>query len=117
MLTEATDKRLQNLQLWRKGVSANPGGKQRGKRYCQLYAEQEAALVAHHGRPLLPRETLLLDELIDLKLRKPKNVEDTVKRANSLSRLLQTLYSATDAKPVLGSDLIKEYARKMQATP
>ena len=54
-------------------------------------------MVAHHGRSLLPREVLLLDELVDLKLRRPKNMGDTVRRGNSLDRLVRTLYGAKPA--------------------
>jgi hypothetical protein len=82
-----------NLRAWPKGMSGCPGGKrQNGKRYRALYEAQEAALIAHHGRRLSPREALLLDELVDLKLRKTKTIEDTTRRANSLDRLLRALY-------------------------
>jgi hypothetical protein len=88
----------QNLKPWPKGVSGNPGGlRSNGKRYRALYEAQEAALVAHHGRALTARETLLLDELVDLKVRKCTGLQDPVKRANSLDRLLRALYG--DGKP------------------
>lgn len=121
-LTEALSKaadqhpRMKNLRPpWRKGLSPNPGGLQRGKRYHTLYAEQEAALVAHHGRALTARETLLLDELINLKLRKLKELPDPVKRANSLDRLLRALYGAAKPTPAAVVPLRERLAREAEA--
>jgi hypothetical protein len=105
--SEQFDQR-KNLRPWPRGVSGNPGGlRSNGKRYRALYQAQEAALVDHHGRPLSPREALLLDELVDLKLRKPRDMQDTVKRANAISRLSEKLYGA--ARPAALEPDIHDY--------
>jgi hypothetical protein len=106
------DPRRKNLMPpWPKGTSGRTGHSPRGKRYDELHAKLEAEL----GGNLTTIEGVLLDKAVTLLLRRPRNDADAVKLTSEARRiLLQLRKDRAQPKPVIGSDLIKEYARKMQ---
>jgi hypothetical protein len=74
------------------GVSGCPGG--RLGRMKRLRAEQEAMLSAHQGHPPTPVQAQLVEQLVAMKMAKPRSTADVVKVANTTSRLLDALYGS-----------------------
>ena len=111
-LTEATDRRLQNLQLWRKGTSPNPGGLQRGKRYTELHGK----LLAELGGNLTAIEAVLLDKAVTLLLRRTKNNADVVKLTSEARRILNRLRADCAAKTTPSMTLAEYAAAKYENT-
>jgi hypothetical protein len=72
------------------GASPCPGGKHGMIKRAR--AEQTEKLIAHHGRPLLPQEAELVEQLVAVKLAKPQSASDTIKQANTVARLMHALY-------------------------
>lgn len=80
-----------------RGRSPNPHGC--NVKRNRLQAEHTAQLVAHHGRPLLPIELELVEQLVRVKLLKPQSAGDTIRQANTVSRLMRALYSHDKPAP------------------
>jgi hypothetical protein len=86
---------------WPKGTSGNPSGlpKVRPKLNREaMIAEHTAKAMEHHKRSLTPIEVELINQIVTLKLTKPKSATSTIRIANSVNRFMRSLYG-TKGKP------------------
>jgi hypothetical protein len=113
------DVRLRNLRPFPQGRSGNPSG--RNVKRDHMLAGERTKLESHHGRALTRPEELLVYELVSVLLTRPRDTTEATKRATSVAKLVERLYSGllatTKPAPKAGPDSLKNYARDKYSVP
>jgi hypothetical protein len=74
-------------------MSGNPSGLPKARpSHEAMIAEHTAKAIDHHKRPLTPIEVELIEQIVTLKLTKPKTATTTIRIANSINRFMAKLY-------------------------